>query len=69
MSSYFETIVDAQTGDITTRAFTDAEIKKAKAAIAEAEKRTEQSIAQEAARQAVLDKLGLSADELKALLS
>lgn len=66
---YKEKIVDAITGNETWRDYTDAEIAKVEAAQAEAEQRAELQSQKEAARQAVLTKLGLTADEAQALLA
>ena len=72
MTKPFETIYDIISGETTIREFTDAEIKKLEnekkenaklLAIAEAE--TE---AKAAARQAIAERLGLTADELQVLL-
>lgn len=68
MTKYKEQIVNALTGEITWRDYTDAE----RAAVDEAEAKALQIAkevkAKEAARQAVLEKLGLTADEAAALL-
>ena len=56
-----------QIGD-EQREMTDAEFAQWKADKAEAEANAEAQAAKAAARQAVLDKLGLSADEAAALL-
>lgn len=65
---YKEKIVDVLTGEITWRDYTDAEIAEVEAAQAEAAQRAELESEKEAARQAVLTKLGLTADEAQALL-
>ena len=67
-----EKIVNTQTGEEIFRDFTDDEIKKyedEKQTLAKkmAELEAKQA-AKDAARQTVLDKLGLSADEVAALL-
>lgn len=72
MTNYFERIIDATTGEETIRPYTKEEIKavealQAEMAAAKAEHDAEQA-ERDAARQAVLDKLGLSADEIAALL-
>ena len=72
MTNYFEKIIDATTGEETIRPYTAKEIKtvealQAEMAAAKANHDAEQA-ERDAARQAVLDKLGLSADEVKALL-
>ena len=56
------------TGEIITRDFNDAELAQAKLDKAEAEAQTKAEAAKQVARQAVLDKLGLTADEAAALL-
>lgn len=71
--TYKEIITDAVTGEETERPFTDEEIEALetrKIEIAsEIAKRDAEQAAKDAARQAVLDKLGLSADEVAALLA
>lgn len=62
---YFEVIVDAATGETTIRNYTTEEIARAKAEQATYEAEV---TAKEAARQAVLDRLGLTADEVRLLL-
>jgi hypothetical protein len=66
---YKEKIVNVATGEETWRDFTDAEIAEVEAAQAQSAERQAQAEAKEAARQAVLTKLGLTADEAKLLLS
>jgi 4'-phosphopantetheinyl transferase EntD len=65
------TIHDALTGETVTRDFNAAELAQAKLDKAEAEAQAktqaEALTAKQAARQAVLDKLGLTADEASAL--
>ena len=65
---YKEKIVNALTGEETWRDYTDAEIAEVEAAQAEAAKQLVEAEAKEAARQAVLTKLGLTAEEAQALL-
>ena len=65
MTNYTHAFFDALTGETTIVDFTDAEIKELKA---EAKAQAEAQTAKLAARQAVLDKLGLTADEVAALL-
>jgi len=70
--TYFEKIVDVTTGKETLRAFTDdesaaLETEKGRVLAEQAEQDADQA-AKDASRQAVLDKLGLSADEVAALL-
>jgi hypothetical protein len=71
-TNYFEKIVDVSTGEETMRPYTAEEIAaveaiKAQRDAEQAERDTEQA-SKDAARQTVLDKLGLSADEVAALL-
>jgi hypothetical protein len=68
MNEYKEKIVDALTGKITWRDYTDAEIAKVEAAQAEAQAAKIEAAAKEAARQVLLTKLGITADEAKLLL-
>ena len=56
------------TGETVTRDFNKAELAQAKLDKAEAEAQTKAEAAKQVARQAVLDKLGLTADEAAALL-
>ena len=56
------------TGEVIDRVMTDAEHSEWQAQQAEAEAQAEASAAKVAARQAVLDKLGLTANEAAALL-
>jgi len=65
---YKEKIVNALTGEETWRDYTDAEIAEVEAAQAEAAKTLLEAEAKEAARQAVLTKLGLTAEEAQVLL-
>lgn len=72
MSNYFERIIDVTTGEETIRPYTKQEIAEVETLqaqlAAEKAKRDAEQAAKDAARQAVLDKLGLSADEVAALL-
>ena len=61
-------IVDALTGKVVEREQTAAEETQTVADIAEAKTQAEAAAAKDAARKAVLDKLGLTADEAAALL-
>ena len=61
-------IVNAITGEIVEREQTDAEKTQTVADIAQAKTQAKAAVAKDAARQAVLDKLGLTADEAAALL-
>jgi phosphosulfolactate phosphohydrolase-like enzyme len=68
-----EKIVNLITGEETWRDYTDeenaaADAAEAKALLEKAERDADQA-AKHAAKQAVLDKLGLSADEVAALLA
>jgi len=65
---YKEKIVDLITGEETWRNYTVEEIAEVKAAETEAKLKAIDQAAKDAAKQAVLDKLGLSADEVAALL-
>jgi hypothetical protein len=73
MTNYFEKIVDVSTGEETIRPYTAAEVKAVEAAKtkndAEQAKRDAEEATKTAARQAVLDKLGLTTEEIAALLS
>lgn len=64
---YLETIYDVTTGETTTRQYTAEEIAAVKAAEAEAAIKAQEAEAKEAARLAVLDKLGLTAEDIAAL--
>jgi len=66
-----EAILDVRTGEqtITERDATPAEIKEIEKARAQAAAKEIEIVAQEAARQALLDKLGITAEEAKLLLS
>jgi hypothetical protein len=70
--TYLEKIINAETGEETLREYTAeeiAQVEKSKAdALLENEKFAAEQASKDAARQAVLDKLGLSADEVAALL-
>ena len=61
------TIHDVLTGEIITRDFNAAELAQLEADKAQAIKDAAAIKARQAARQAVLDKLGLTADEANAL--
>lgn len=65
---YKEKIVNVATGEETWRDYTNAEIAEVEAAQAEAAQRQAEAEAKEAARNAVLIKLGLTAEEAQALL-
>jgi predicted PhzF superfamily epimerase YddE/YHI9 len=70
--SYFETVLDLETGEQTIRQYTQAEIvevEKTKASrIAEQAIRDAEQKVKDDAKTAVLTKLGLTADEVRALL-
>lgn len=70
--TYYEKIVDLTTGQETIREFTPDEVANIEAEQARLETEQAAKVAEQAtkdaARQAVLDKLGLSADEIAALL-
>lgn len=61
-------IVNALTGDIVEREQTDAEKAQATADIAEAKAQAKAAADKATARQAVLDRLGITADEAALLL-
>lgn len=63
-----KTIHNLATGESETRDMTADEIAEHEVYAAEAEAIKQAQIAKQAARQAVLDKLGLTADEASALL-
>jgi hypothetical protein len=60
--------IDAQTGEVITRDYTEAEAKQRAQDLAKHVALDEAKAERAAARQAVLDKLGLTADEASALL-
>ena len=68
---YNEIIVNVLTNEITERKFTKEEITQIETAVAQFEADRAEAVAEAtdklAARQAVLDKLGLTADEVAAL--
>jgi hypothetical protein len=70
---YQEKVIDLETGTETIRAYTEAEIAEVEgakaAAEAEAAKLAAEQAEKDAAKQALLDKLGLTADEAKLLLN
>ena len=65
---YQEKIIDLETAIETTRNYTAEEIVAVEKAQAQAAIELEAHAAKEAARKAVLEKLGLTADEATALL-
>ena len=62
------TIIDCITGETITRNLTAKELAELEADKVETEAAAATKLAKEAARQAVLDKLGLTVDEAAALL-
>ena len=68
MSTPKMTIIDAVTGETTTRNLTAIELAEIETDQTQTEAAAATKLAKEAARQAVLDKLGLTADEAAALL-
>ena len=62
-------IIDALTGETVERDQTEAELAQAKADQAEAKARAKAETDKVTAKEAVLSKLGLTADEVAALLS
>jgi hypothetical protein len=60
---------DLSTGEITEREMTDEELAQLQADLVEQALRDAEQASKDAARQAVLDKLGLTADEVTALLN
>ncbi len=67
MTQYVEKIIDVTTGEETIRPYTAEEIAEVENAIAANEAKMAEIANQEAARFAVLQKLGLTEDELKIL--
>jgi hypothetical protein len=65
---YFETIYNVETGQTTTRPYTDEEIKQMKIGEAAAAKRAEIAAAKDAQKSALLAKLGITAEEAALLL-
>ena len=63
-----KTIHNVETGEITTREMTEEEIAAVESVNAEQNRRKAEAEAKEVARQAVLTKLGLNAEEAQALL-
>ena len=66
--SNLRTIHNAITGETTTVELSDTEIADRANAVAAAKAQAKAQTAKQVARQAVLDKLGLTADEAAALL-
>lgn len=66
---YKEKIVDIETGEETLREFTAEEIAEVEKAQAEAAARIAEQAAKDAARKAIFEKLGITEEEAKLLLS
>ena len=66
---YKEKIVNAATGEETWRDYTEAEIAEVEAAQAEAAERVAEAKAKAAKKEALLERLGITEDEAKLLLS
>ena len=62
-------IINAITGEQTVREMTDAEFAQHQKDVAEGEAKKAEAEAQAAAKAALLDRLGITADEAKLLLS
>jgi hypothetical protein len=69
MEKYTEKIVDVTTGKVTIRQYTAEEIATIEAELAKNAAEKIEHEAKETARQAVLAKLGLTAEEAAALLA
>jgi len=67
--TYFERIVNVETGETTERPYTTKEIKDLEAKQAEANLRSEAEAQKAAEKAALLAKLGITDDEAKLLLS
>ena len=66
---YKEKIVNTETGEETWRDYSPAEIAEVEAAQVEAAEKADQEAAAQTQKQAILNRLGLTADEAKLLLS
>ena len=66
--TYIERIIDVQTNEVTERSYTAKEIATIEAAQAEAQARQQAEATKTAAKQALLDKLGITAEEAQLLL-
>lgn len=66
---YKEKIINLETGEETWRDYTPAEIAEVEKAQAEAAAKAAEQAEKDAARKAIFDKLGLSEEEAKLLLS
>jgi hypothetical protein len=69
MAKYQEKIFNVETGETTYRDLNAKEIELLELSQQEAEKHAAEIAAKETARQAILDKLGLTSDEAETLLS
>jgi hypothetical protein len=69
---YKETIINVETGEVTERPYTEGEIKamEEQIALSQARLAAEQAeaVAKETAKAAVLDRLGITAEEAQLLL-
>ena len=68
-NEYFEKIINVQTGEETTRPYTEDEIAKMKTAEAEAKAKAAAALAIETQTAALLEKLGITQEEANLLLS
>ena len=66
--TYKEKIVNLETGEETWRDYTPEEVASVEAAQAEAAARIAEQAEKDAARKAILDKLGLTEEEARLLL-
>lgn len=66
---YVERIVNVETGETTERPYTPAEIAKVEAAQAEAAARAEAETSKAIQKAALLERLGITEEEAKLLLS
>jgi hypothetical protein len=67
--TYIERILDISTNEITERELTAAEVKKIEAAQAKAAAHAVEETKLQTQREAILDRLGITAEEAKLLLS
>lgn len=65
---YQEKIVNITTGEETFRPYTKEEVAEVEAAIADAKKIEAEAAAKAAAKEAILDRLGITAEEAALLL-
>lgn len=66
---YKEKIINVETGEETWRDYTPAEIAEVEKAQTEAAAKAAEQAAKDSARKAIFDKLGLTEEEAKLLLS